>query len=199
MRENRRRHTRIDDQLVFDYSILSPEAYVEERELFYKSPSGTEKVKMKYPFLSSKWLRFHDEDEEEETRFEKSLMELFVAIDEKLDRILSHLGSKAVDRASQLMSKEPVPVNISGSGMLFPERRKIDEGEFLKMEILIPVFPYFVIPVLAKVCRVEEASGGGYRIAVDFKDIHEDDRDTLIHYILSRQRRMLRQGRSKKG
>ncbi len=140
-----------------------------------------------------------EEGYEELTRFERTVLELFVSIDEKLDRVLGRLGDKKLGDVLELMEQEPAPVNISASGMLFEERRRIEEGEFLKLDILIPMFPYFVIPVLARVVRVEERPGPvkSYGIAVEFKDIHEDDRETLIRYIMSRQREFLRDKRSK--
>jgi len=194
LEKERRSFVRIDDYLIFDCKILTKKEYEKERELFLKRPSAVEQIKFKYPFLPLGFTgESRKETETEPHTIEQMLLGLLVNLNEKVDTILHLLGHADEEKAS-LCLKTPCCVNIGGAGMRFMTQDKMKEGDFLKVNILLPLFPSFIITALAEVKRVKKVNDF-YEIAVSFTDIHEEDREALIHYIFMRQRKLIRMGR----
>ncbi|MDL1957092.1 MAG: PilZ domain-containing protein [Candidatus Desulfofervidus auxilii] len=192
MQEERRDYVRIDDCLAFDYKILTPEEYEKEKEIFLKQPSAVEKVKFKYPFLPLSFTGERKKESELKIQTtEQMLFGLLVNLNEKIDTILHLLGHKEKEKTN-LRLKPLSYVNISGAGMRFITEEKMKPGDFLKIDILLPLFPSFIITVLAEIKRVKEISTKEYETAVSFKHMHEEDREALIYYIFMRQRKLIR-------
>jgi len=188
---DRREYVRIDDYLCFDYQVLTPELYEEEKKKFFQKQSGVEQIRFKYPFIPLFW----DEYREEETKIstaDQLILNLLMDINEKLDTMIKILSEGEASKTN-LSFKQACYINISGSGLRFITKEKISPGTFLKIHILIPLFPSFVITTLAQAVRSDEREDKKYEIGARFVAIHEDDRDALIHYIFIRQRKLLRQ------
>ncbi|MDL1970013.1 MAG: PilZ domain-containing protein [Candidatus Desulfofervidaceae bacterium] len=190
--EEKRNYLRIDDYLVFEYKILTPEEYVQEKELFFKQSSGVEKIKLKYPFLPLPFFgEKMKEDKTEGSDLEEIFLSLLVGINEKLDNLLQLTGHEQSSKET-LLFKKPCWANISGAGIRFYTEQPLPPESFLKIRILLPLFSSFTITTLGQVVRVEKKEKMPYEVAVNFTDIHEDDREALIHYIFVRQRRLIR-------
>jgi len=193
--KERRKAVRINDNIPIDYKLLTDKEYNEELKSFFDSESGVEKIELKYPFFS--WLKYRYRGENEEfNTAEQVILDLLVSLNNKLDSLIRLLKKEKELQAEDLCLKEPTRVNISGAGIRFISEQPIGKGSFLKLQICIPLFPSFVIPVLGKVVWTEKKDQG-YVIGVEFTAIHEDDKDALIHYIFVRQRRLIRKSKSR--
>jgi len=191
--EERRNYLRIDDCLVFEYKLLTPEEYAQQKELFLKQSSGVEKVKLKYPFLPLPFIGERTREENADgSNLEDIFLGLLISINEKLDHLFQLVGQEHTTEKT-LFFKKPCWTNISGAGMRFFTEQPLDLESFLRIDILLPLFPSFTITALGQVVRVQKKdTDNQYEVAVSFTDIHEDDRDALIHYIFVRQRKLIR-------
>jgi len=188
---DRREYVRIDDYLCFDYQVLTPELYEEEKKKFFQRQSGVERIRFKYPFIPLFWGEYREEETKTSTT-DQLILNLLIGINEKLDTMIKILSEGEASKTN-LSFKQACYINISGSGLRFITKEKITPGTFLKIHILIPLFPSFVITTLAQAVRSDEREDKKYEIGACFVAIHEDDRDALIRYIFIRQRKLLRQ------
>ncbi len=194
MNKNERRNAvRVDDNIPIEYRFLSNQEYKKELKLFFNSQSGVEKIELKYPFFS--WLQYRCKEDEEFNTAEHAILDLLVSLNNKLDSLIRLLKKEKELEIEDLCLKEPTHVNISGAGIRFISDQPIKKGSFLKLQICIPLFPSFVIPVLGQVIWSRKKENA-HEIGVKFTAIHEDDRDALIHYIFIRQRRLIRKAKS---
>ena len=89
-------------------------------------------------------------------------------------------------------------VNISGNGLRFQHPQALTEGSHLAVDVQL--FPsHTCLSMLAVVVRSTELkrpakNGGRFTVAVDFCDVHEDDRELLIRHIHSLQLDYARRG-----
>ncbi len=197
--QERRSSIRIEDFLVFEYKILTPEEYEEEKKVFFQQPSGVEKIKLKYPFLSLTFSGEKGQDNIKGSVTNQIFLGLLVSINEKLEELIRFVTEKEGKREGFLYCKKPVPVNISGVGIKFTARETIAPGTFLKIRFLLPIFPCFEINVLGKVVWSKKKEEQKCEVGVSFLDIHEDDREALIHYIFKRQRKLIRTEKQENG
>lgn len=111
-------------------------------------------------------------------------------IEEKLDRILDHLGLAAVDGASA--PRRVIDVDISGSGLRFRTRQRYDEGTLLEIDLELPLSPPARMRALISVVRCSRPDGpspdGDWMLAGQYDAIHEDDRGAIVRYTFDRQR-----------
>lgn len=117
-------------------------------------------------------------------------MKYLHTIDMKLDHISNLLSGK---RDDALLFKRPERVNISGSGAAFVADDEFSENDIIELRILLPGWPFTVIPALGKVVRVDPLEDSSKsEIAVHFVAISESSRDELTKYIFRMERGLLR-------
>ncbi|MHB1680470.1 MAG: PilZ domain-containing protein [bacterium] len=192
-----REFLRVNAFLQFSYDEISLQEFLELKEEYISKSSFTTSVygiyKINMPHMSSSMPVIDDTGAPINPRLEK----LLIAINSKLDIILSLLNPEK----SLLSNVEEQRVSISGSGIMFNYR--VDEknnnvldslkyGDYLKMTILFPTIPQFIIKLIAQVVRVEIDSN--YSVACKFAAINEYDRDEIIKYTLERQRQQIKKG-----
>jgi hypothetical protein len=111
--------------------------------------------------------------------------------------IASYLKSleERLDALTQLLVVEShdtpdVPthdVNISGNGLRFSHPQALPAGSHVALDLRL--FPsrtclsMFAVVVRSTEMKRPTKNGGRFTIAVDFCDVHEDDRELLIHHI----------------
>jgi hypothetical protein len=69
----------------------------------------------------------------------------------------------------------------------FRTSEKIDEGAFLKMDLLIPGTSYSHVELISKTLRVKKIDNG-YLVAANIVCIDEDAREFIIKIIFQKQR-----------
>ena len=86
-------------------------------------------------------------------------------------------------------------VNISGSGIRIKAEKEYPVGTVVKLKIKLPTAPREIIPILARVVRVEQKkrkAGDIYITALHFAEIKTADREKLIQYVFQKYRTLLR-------
>jgi c-di-GMP-binding flagellar brake protein YcgR len=130
--------------------------------------------------------------------FVTHLTEFLIQIDSKLDRLINMLGGERVDE-TQVEVEETV--NISGSGICLKITEPLEVGQLLEISLNIPVFPSGVLKTYGEVVRVtscEDAEKKLFDTGIRFIDIREEERDWLIAYSFSQQRKIIRESKKKK-
>lgn len=86
-------------------------------------------------------------------------------------------------------------VDISGGGTLFLSKSKLEPGQILEVEICLPNRPKVVCQAEVKRFIPPETGGANtYKIAVEFKDITENQRDQIFNFIFEKQREWIKKG-----
>lgn len=90
----------------------------------------------------------------------------------------------------------PRQINLSGGGIRFKVSELLEAGTLLNIDLFLPLDPSRVIRVVAEVLRCNEIKlrwekGTQYMAAMRFHRINEKERETIISYIFSEQRRLL--------
>jgi hypothetical protein len=116
------------------------------------------------------------------------------SLEERLDslaRMLAREGSGVSDHPTH-------DVNISGNGIRFVHDEPLTTGS--RVELQLQLFPSRdCLRLLGTVVRVNKRSAaargpGRYVVAVDFTDIHDDDRELLIRHVHCLQLDYVRRG-----
>jgi hypothetical protein len=182
-----REFVRIDTQLPLQYRPLSPAEYRRE-----KARLLTDRQARMHPFfqLMDHWAS-QDEQSLRSSEFERLIVPVLAALNEKLDRILSivHPGDPAA-----LRFEEPRPLNISGSGLGLVLNECLPLETAIALEFLLP-FPFPLrIKAIGKVNRVEPLAPEPQQwyTGTKFDVIREEDREAIIRYIFREQRLALR-------
>jgi len=119
-----------------------------------------------------------------------SLMDVLRWIDFKLDLVLFHLTAPQLSRS---FPSQTTTVDISGSGLALAGGEDLEPGQRIMLCLNLPDAPGRPIFAVGEVVRQE--SGGREhepgRVAVQFVEISEDDRERIIRYSFRRQRQEL--------
>ncbi len=111
-------------------------------------------------------------------------------VDRKLDMVLDQLAGR-----DSLFHGRQVDVVVSGSGLRYASDRRIEEGTFLELRIMLPIFRGQRVVALGRVmtCTKRQTEGGEeWETAISFVAINEKDRDVLVGYVFSKERESLR-------
>ena len=114
------------------------------------------------------------------------LYELLFDISQKLNLLVGQMTEKGVFKIPEARG-----VNISGGGIRFQCPDRFAEGDMLMLKTFLPTHAG-IINMKCRVVRVEELSGGSYKVAAQFEDMNEATREKIIRFIFSRQRKRLR-------
>jgi c-di-GMP-binding flagellar brake protein YcgR len=121
------------------------------------------------------------------------LLYLLADLNRKLDRILAILTEEFDGQP-----REPIPVNISGSGLRFTVRERIEQRNLLAIRIVLPLSPPVPVVFLGEITRVREKGKKEFEIAVKYVAIDELDREQIVQYGFKRMRESIR-NRKKNG
>jgi hypothetical protein len=122
--------------------------------------------------------------------FIRDLFTYMEVLDRKLNIIIDVLSRK-----DDTFQSKYLEVDISGAGIRFSLDRKLDEGSYMELRIILPCFPDVRIGALGRVIRSRQfspAGGDEWETAVRFVALSENDRDILINYVFSKEREHLR-------
>lgn len=116
------------------------------------------------------------------------MAEFLLRLDEKLDRILTHLGEDRADRNVRVHHLE----DLSGAGMRIVAEDPLSEGDRVFIRIRIPGFPGGFFQCTGDVVRSESGADGRSTVGIAFFDLEEEERERLIAYTFYEQRRQIR-------
>lgn len=181
--DERRQFFRICDRLLIEFRQVSAEDFTKLKDYILHNPTQiTDKIKEVYF------------PEERESKNETEHVYAYVqAINRKLDMIIEHLCKSQCGETYRSLHTN---VNVSGAGIQFECDSPLQQGAYVELKVVIPVFPYPKIVALCEVIRaqdLEDIAAGHFEIALKFLVINEKDRDILINYIFVKERECLRQ------
>ncbi|MFH0728876.1 MAG: PilZ domain-containing protein [Pseudomonadota bacterium] len=113
-------------------------------------------------------------------------------IDNKLDRILEKLECEHTEVSP---ADDATIRDISGSGLGLVLSEPIETGQLLQISMSLPGFPLNSFQAFGRVVRVSPRKGnndGLFDVAVKFLNMSESDREQLIAYSFSAQRKAIR-------
>ncbi len=118
------------------------------------------------------------------------LWRLLNEINAKLDLILQSL-----DRDYKgLQEPRYQKVNLSAGGIRFITDEPVSRGDIMEIHMQLNTCPPLNIITYGEVVRVNEKDGK-YEIALSFKDIEDEIRETILRYTLQRQREIIKKER----
>ena len=185
--EDRRRFYRINDKVSLNYRLI-PSADIEkeisktnrrQRELS-ELRNATHALDARIEVLSQRLSQDNPLIGETLGLFHRK-----IALHERM------LGMDDYDDAVFSQAKE---INLSASGIAFDADTPLTKGTYIKIELITyPEHDY--IPVFARVVQcnqIEDDSLAGYRIAVEFKGISEEDEERIVNHIFKLQAREIK-------
>jgi hypothetical protein len=199
-----REFVRVIAVIQFIYQKISIDEFLETKESYISRPSFTTSVYGIYGVASPRIYGTPGE-KDEDTPINPKLENILIAINSKLDVILSILNPEA----SIFSDVKEKRVSISGSGIMWTEEidkndaaqnkedLKLKRGDILKITMLFPSIPQFVVKALAQVVNVSEyppdegSNKAKISFACKFTAINESDRDEIIKFTFEQQRRQI--------
>jgi len=179
--ENRRKYYRARIVLPADWDVLS-----EEQAALVKQGMGTSLLeKTACPSPIDEYLSQATAGSTEE-RLYRCIQLLNNKLDFLIERALSGPGDErgALDDV----------IEISGSGLKFLTHEPLNQGDILRMNIVIPQTSMYRMEFLAEVLRVEEQDTA-HLVAARIVAIDEDARDAIVQTVFRKQRQSIRQER----
>lgn len=181
--DEKREFFRIHDRLLIEYRQISAEDFVKLKDfILHNSTQVIDKINEVY-FT----------EEKESTSRNDQIYAYMQVINKKLDTIIDYLYKLQCGEAYHGLQTD---VNISGAGLQFDCDSPLQQGVYIELRVVIPVFPYPKITVLCEVVRAQDPineAAGRFGVAMKFLVINEKDRDILINYIFVKEREYLRQ------
>jgi hypothetical protein len=174
----RREFFRINDRLLLEYRQVSYEESVALERNIRDSQfllSAANRVPVEHPGAPS---------------YVRDLFDRMEVLNQKLNMVIDLL-----ERRDGLFHGGYSDVEISGAGVRYLSKEKLEEGSYLELRIVLPSFPCPRIAILGKVARCLLVGSGreeSWDVAIRFEGVGEGDRDMLINYIFSKERERLR-------
>ncbi|MHB8231616.1 MAG: PilZ domain-containing protein [bacterium] len=193
-----REFLRINTAIQFIYEEITIEEFLETKDGYTSRPSFTTSVYGIYNIAGPKTYQSAGEGEEG-APVNPRMERLLIAINSKLDVILSLLNPEA----SIFADVKERQVSISGSGIMWKNAdERLKPGSIIKITMLFPAVPLFVIKAVAQVVKIsfdagiKTAGADSTAIACKFIAINESDRDEIIKFTLEKQRQQIKKSAS---
>ena len=187
--KERRRFVRIKDYMRLKFEVVPPEKMQYEEMVIERLQASVIEAGLK--LRSGKGIM----PEGFSNQNMQAIAEMLKVINEKLDYLVQHTLAK--DTLADF--DEPVLVDFSAAGMAFPCDEKFEDDQILKVALVLNETPPRRIDLLARVVRIYKRieDGGGFenQVAVDFYNLDEGVRETLVQYVFAIQRQALRRAK----
>ena len=190
MSDDRRRFFRIEDYAFVSYRVIAPDDLEEQRRLVVEDEARPTNLQATLLGIE---LRLQDAIDAVRTadKVVASALELMNRKIALLERVVSLESVR--EEGGQISRQEPVKVNLSGGGMGMPAQSSLDIGTHLAVEVsLLPSNDTIRAVGKVVICRESADSPCQYAIAIEFVEILERDRDTLVKHIVRKQSASLR-------
>lgn len=182
---NARAHLRMDVVIPLQYRRINQQECEEiERALLDDSQQEASSCSFSLqPFMQGEG---RDDDVNHADPF---VLNALIDINIKLNLIISLFRSGG---EGNILNRAPSKVNLSEGGIAFAAQEEIREGDYIVLEMLLPIFPIAVIKTVCKAVRVNKLQDGGCTVGTKYMAIRGEDRDKIVHYLFKRQRERLR-------
>lgn len=153
----------------------------------YSGSAGAAAVGLREEFLAS-------------SRQPDAVMRFLAEMDRKLDAILAHLRKESL---AEDFPHEGHILSLSGAGLTLECRDALKAGDCLELLLLLEDYPMRIVPVVARVEAKETGraltGAGASAYAVTFAAVEEEDRELIIRFVFSEERKRIRQQKSDNG
>jgi hypothetical protein len=175
----RREFFRVKDRLFIEFRLVDEEESLVLEKTLRESNPVPEPLRGQAEFASPDAAFGRDE-----------IFAYLEMLDRKLNMVIDLLSRK-----EHVYQGSYMDVTLSGSGIKYVSETRLDEGAFMEIRLVLPFFPGTRITALGKVVRSRRLSAGdkdAWETAVSFAAINEKDRDILVRYVFSKERKTLR-------
>ncbi len=179
---NRRRAVRVEDRVLLGVRPLTTEEYERIAAGYHQGRSlyNQETLGDAYLYLGSHHALANLKEKDED------LAAFLLHLDFKLNQILNAVS----DRPSPMAGLVARHVSLSGSGLAFVAEESYEPESRIEVQlVLLPDYLHFYIVSRVVFCRPE---GDGYRTAVEFDLIMDEDREAIIQHVFRLQHLALR-------
>ena len=180
--QERRRFFRIDDEVALSYRLVPDNGLSNNSGLTTaeRAPVSLANELEKMNEVSRIHFRHVEKESQEVARY-------FSFIEAKINLLAHHL----MMGSDELFVKTTQPVNLSGSGVSFTVEEALKVGDYLEIKFILT-------PSLASIktfssvvsCKPE---GKQFRVAVEYNQLGDDDRDLLIRHVVKKQMNDIRE------
>jgi hypothetical protein len=133
-----------------------------------------------------------DKKTDADTAIDPSLVNYLALINEKLDLILELLEK---DNKIDVIFKQGIGMNISGSGMNIMVDRPLETGQIIHSRFYLSKIPLVFMEIFGEVVhstKVDECGKTLYSLGIKFLDLSVNDQERIIASVFQRQRKVLR-------
>ncbi len=81
-------------------------------------------------------------------------------------------------------------INLSATGLAFDYKHEIEVGRAMQLTLTLPSIAWSMV-LYARAVSVRPLEEGGYRVALDFEYIRDEDSEQLIRFNLQQQQQVL--------
>lgn len=187
LQDERRRFFRIDDELVFFYQKIDEET-AQRMTAGSHDILGNASLMAALDVLSQESSLLMRRIE----RNQPDIADYLKVLENKIELLVRAFMMQGMNWSQQ----EPRNVNLSASGIAFECTEAMVPGEFLEIKMLLASSMSLIVVVGRVVhCTTHQRDDGtpAYTIAVDYYNMHEQDREFLIKHVVKRQLQQLRQ------
>ncbi|WP_435549301.1 PilZ domain-containing protein [Desulfobacterium sp. N47] len=132
--------------------------------------------------------------------YDDALVKFLFKMDEKLDSILSRLSINEArsEALNSSLSNQGICNNISASGISIVTSGSASIGQIVHVNINLFKLPPVFIDTYGEIIRVtgfHENDISMYDLGIKFIDLDEQDKEKIITYVFSKQRKAIRNGK----
>ena len=185
-KENRS-YVRGDILFKVKFSLLTRKAYENEE----RTKAGRLSLKE-----SPQEIFVTESEESKASAIDGNLINFLLQLDEKLDQILALLSK---GDAKKMSPEEGLGINISGSGMNMIVDKPYDPGMIIHAKFFLTKSHFLFMDVFGEIVRMipsEEKGGKRYELGVEFLDLCEADRESIITAVFQQERKKIRNMKS---
>ncbi len=174
--QERRRFFRINDEVALSYRLLSKDEMSNSSgsTTAQRAPTSLANELEKMNEVSRIHFRHVEKESQDVARY-------FSFIEAKINLLAHHL----MIGSDELFVKTTQPVNLSGSGVSFTVEEALNVGDYIEIKFILT-------PSLASIKTFSnvvscEAEGDQFRVAAEYSQLSDDDRDLLIRHVVKKQ------------
>jgi hypothetical protein len=124
------------------------------------------------------------------------MLRFLVEMDRKLDAVLGLLQSESL---AQEFPEEGHIVELSGQGLVLECNAELSTGSYIELLIRLEEYPIRIVSALSRVERPRPAvilpDMHSYAYDVSYTSIAEEDREAVIRFVFSEERKRIRQNK----
>ena len=191
MSVERRLYFRIDDRVLIKYRLFGERDLSDERRFIFLNEVRASNL---HAALMGIDMSLQETISELRNR-DKTVASALDLINRKLNLIERVVALEQMDgRATSESEHEPFDVNISGGGISFVSAEPIDVGALLAIDLIVLPSNH-PMRAIGRVVDCRSANERRNHVAIEFVEIRDEDRETLIQHVIKKQAAELRDAR----